>query len=73
MNEHRLYLAATPTFAAMAVLTSVAGSGAQDSLCSIAGVSPLTGMMPMYLLMSLFHSAPWLRLISRRVEGIGRN
>jgi hypothetical protein len=56
-----LSLAAAPTFAIMAVLTAVPGSGA-DMLCSVA--SPLSGMVPMYLLMSAFHSAPWLRLIT---------
>lgn len=63
MSEHRLYLAASPTFAAMAVLTSLAGGGSQDALCAVTGASPFTGMVPMYLLMSLFHSAPWLKLI----------
>jgi hypothetical protein len=64
MSGHRLYLAATPTFVIMAMLTSVAGSGSHDALCSAGGVSALTGMVPMYLLMSVFHSAPWLRLIA---------
>jgi hypothetical protein len=59
-----LYLAATPTFAIMAVLTTVLGRGSVDALCS--GTSPLSGMAPMYLLMSAFHLAPWLKLISRR-------
>jgi hypothetical protein len=27
---------------------------------------PLSGMIPMYLLMSAFHSQPWLKLISSR-------
>ena len=27
---------------------------------------PLSGMAPMYLLMSAFHASPWLELISRR-------
>jgi hypothetical protein len=36
-------------------------------MCSAAhGVSPLSGMVPMYVLMSAFHSVPWLKLISRR-------
>jgi hypothetical protein len=36
-------------------------------LCSAApDASPLSGMVPMYLLMSAFHSAPWLKLISGR-------
>lgn len=58
-----LYLAAAPTFALMALLTVVLGSGSPDALCS--GTSPLSGMVPMYLLMSAFHSAPWLKLMSR--------
>ncbi len=61
-----LGLAAAPTFAVMALLSCVPGAGA-DMMCSSAhGVSPLSGMVPMYLLMSAFHSAPWLKLISRR-------
>jgi hypothetical protein len=64
-----LYLAAAPTFAFMALLTCVLGQGSPDGLCSIAGASKLGGMVPMYLLMSAFHSAPWLKLIaSRRTE-----
>jgi len=62
-----LPLAAAPTFAIMALLT-VLGGGAQDMLCSGAqAASPLSGMLPMYLLMSAFHSAPWLKLISGSV------
>jgi hypothetical protein len=61
-----LCLAAAPTFAIMALLTGVFGAGSPDMLCSAApDASPLTGMVPMYLLMSAFHSAPWLKLISR--------
>ena len=59
-----LYLAAAPTFAVMALLTSFSGSS--DVLCASAGASPLSGMVPMYLLMSAFHLAPWLKLISHR-------
>ena len=62
-----LSLAATPTFAAMALLTAVHGDGMPDMICSAAGEGSLmTGMVPMYLLMSAFHLAPWLRLLSRR-------
>lgn len=61
-----LYLAAAPTFAIMALLTGVLGGGSPDALCSIVSASPLGGMVPMYLLMSAFHSAPWLKLISSR-------
>jgi hypothetical protein len=65
-----LYLAAAPTFAIMALLTCVLGGGSPDVLCSVAGASPLSGMVPMYLLMSAFHSAPWLKLMSRRWNGV---
>lgn len=60
-----LALAATPTFATMAVLTAVLGGGPADVLCSAGHGLSLGGMVPMYLLMSAFHSAAWLRLISR--------
>jgi hypothetical protein len=60
-----LCLAATPAFAAMALLTILFGGGPPDIFCSAAhDASPLSGMAAMYLLMSVFHSAPWLKLIS---------
>lgn len=65
-----LYLAAAPTFAIMALLTAVLGRASADVLCSAA--SPLSGMVPMYLLMSAFHLAPWLKLISHRRSGVRR-
>jgi hypothetical protein len=62
-----LCLAAAPSFAIMALLTGGLGGGMPDMLCSAAhGASPLSGMVPMYLLMSAFHAAPWLKLVSRR-------
>ena len=62
-----LYLAAAPTFAIMALLTGVLGGGPPDVLCSAArAASPLSGMVPMYLLMSAFHSAPWLKMFLGR-------
>ena len=61
-------LAAAPTFAIMALLTGVLGGGPQDVFCSAGqGASPLNGMVPMYVLMSAFHSTPWLKLISSRL------
>jgi hypothetical protein len=61
-----LQFAAAPTFAAMALLTAFAGNGAQDPLCATAQHgSPLTGMVSMYVLMSAFHAAPWLRLMKQ--------
>jgi hypothetical protein len=56
-----LCLAASPTFALMALVTAVFGESGMDCM---AVQSPLAGMVPMYLLMSAFHLAPWLRLAS---------
>jgi hypothetical protein len=59
-----LRFAAAPTFALMALLTAYEGSR-QDVLCAfMQDKTPLTGMVPMYLLMSAFHLSPWLKLIS---------
>ena len=62
-----LSLAAAPTFATMALLTATSGGVHPDALC-VTGhhASGLGGMVPMYLLMGAFHSAPWLRLVSSR-------
>ena len=60
-----LSLAAAPTFALMGLLTGLLGGGPQDGLCAHDG-SPLGGMVVMYVLMSAFHAAPWLRLMSAR-------
>ena len=60
-----LCLAAAPSLAIMAVLTGVLGGRTPDLFgASTQDASPLSGMVPMYLLMSAFHSAPWLKLIS---------
>jgi hypothetical protein len=65
-----LGLAAAPTFAIMALLAGASGGGAPDVLCSaLRDASPLGGMVPMYVLMTAFHVAPWLkltRLLERR-------
>jgi hypothetical protein len=63
-----LCLAAAPTFAVMAVLSIFGGSS--DMLCAALHEGPpLGGMARMYLLMSAFHSAPWLKLIAGRRGG----
>jgi hypothetical protein len=59
-------LAATPTFAVMALQTGILDGAPTEMLCSAAHPSPLSGMIPMYLLMSVFHSSPWLKLMPRR-------
>jgi hypothetical protein len=62
-----LSLAAAPIFAIMALLT---GTLEGAPLCAAGqDALSLTGMAPMYWLMSAFHLAPWLRLISSRRSG----
>lgn len=60
-----LCLAATPAFAVMALMTWDSDAG---MICSVdpEAFSILAGMAPMYALMSIFHAAPWLRLLSNR-------
>ena len=67
-----LGLAATPTFAAMALLTATLGGGPADMLCSAGHGSMLGGMVPMYLLMAAFHASAWLRLVSDWRRAVGR-
>ncbi|GMB82440.1 hypothetical protein NN6n1_32230 [Shinella zoogloeoides] len=65
-----LCLAASPTFAIMAWVNA----GDPMALCtSDSGPLPLSGMVSMYLLMSLFHLPPWLMLVSRRVPCLPLN
>ena len=58
-----LALAASPTFALMAW---IAANGAPPMALCASGRSilPVDGMTAMYLLMSLFHLSPWLKLAS---------
>jgi hypothetical protein len=59
-----LGLAAAPAFATMALMTVCLGGG-MEPFCSPHGAL-MSGMIPMYLLMSAFHAGPWLRLIFSR-------
>ena len=68
-SANGLHLAATPTFAIMALLTCVLGDA--SPLCGVA--SPLSGMVPMYLLMSAFHLPPWLKLIASWRNSVSRS
>ena len=61
-----LSLAAAPTFAIMALLTACSAAARRTRCVRPRSASPLGGMVPMYLLMSAFHSAPWLKLIAGR-------
>ena len=61
-----LSLGAAPTFAFMAALTGIHDHGPPEMLCSaMSHASALSGMVPMYGLMSAFHVGPWLKLIAR--------
>jgi hypothetical protein len=56
----------------MALLTAVTGHA--EMICSAAhNASPLSGMVVMYLLMSAFHSAPWLKLVASRRSAVRRS
>lgn len=61
-----LALAASPTFAVMALATALVGGGPGDAFCGTGpqGWAP-GGMAVMYLLMSAFHLSPWLRRRTR--------
>jgi hypothetical protein len=60
-----LGLAAAPAFATMALMTGCLGGGTEPLCSALEQGSLMSGMVPMYLLMSAVHSAPWLRLIAR--------
>jgi hypothetical protein len=56
-----LTLAASPTFALMALIA--ANDAPPIALCSSgSSILPIDGMTAMYLMMSLFHLSPWLRI-----------
>ena len=64
-----LCLAAAPTFAIMALLTVALGGDQMAMMCSTTqDASLLRGMVPMYLLMSVFHAGPWLKLVAGQSE-----
>jgi hypothetical protein len=62
-----LLFAAAPTFGIMALLTAAQSAAMPDVLCSSSrGGWFLTGMVPMYSLMSAFHLTPWLKFVGGR-------
>ena len=64
-----LSLGAAPVFALMALWTGLFGQ--PETLCmSTYDASSLNGMALMYTLMSIFHAAPWMKLIASRWIGV---
>jgi hypothetical protein len=61
-----LGLAAAPAFGTMALMTGCLGGGTEPLCSALEQGSLMSGMVPMYLMMSAVHSAPWLRLIAGR-------
>jgi hypothetical protein len=60
-----LSLAGSPSFALMPWI--MANDAPPIALCSSgSSILPIDGMTTMYLLMSLFHLSPWLKLASSR-------
>jgi hypothetical protein len=66
-----LGIAAAPSFAAMAIITGLLGGYRAGMICGLES-SFLAGMAPMYLLMSVFHFRPWLKLIGDRLNQMRR-
>ncbi len=64
-----LGLAAAPAFAILALWTGLFGSQPGMLCMGMQDASPLNGMALMYALMSIFHAAPWLKLVSSRRIG----
>jgi hypothetical protein len=61
-----LALVAAPAFAIMALISAAPANSPAAMLCGGGQAWPLSGMAVMYLLMSAFHAAPWLRIFSGR-------
>jgi hypothetical protein len=60
-------LAGSPTFALMALIAAT--DAPRMAICAAAqDMLPINGMAWMYLLMSLFHVSPWLKLAAGRAE-----
>ncbi len=56
---------AAPAFATMAVLGGVLDDESASICSSNHGGVPLMGMVSMYVLMSIFHLGPWLKVVAK--------
>ena len=64
-----LGLAASPSFAALAIVSAAQASEPTLPLCAAMPPGPaIGGMTLMYGLMSLFHAAPWFNLLGDRLR-----
>ena len=67
-----LALAASPSFAVMAVISAAQGTSPDAMLCgALQGALPMTGMTAMYVMMSVFHAAPWFGIVGPRFRHRG--
>jgi len=65
LNAHRwLSLAAAPSFVVLALLNHNQ-AGVPAFCAAVPAGSPLSGMVPMYVLMCVVHITPWLTLLNR--------
>jgi hypothetical protein len=61
-----LGVAAAPVFAMLALWTALSGTQPGVLCMDMQGASQLSGMTLRYALMSIFHAAPWIKLVSSR-------
>jgi len=60
-----LSYAAAPVCLALALATAYFETGMGSACGAMASGSPVGGMATMYMVMAIFHSGPWLRLLSK--------
>lgn len=68
-----LGLAAAPTFALMGLRTALFGAHPSMLGTAMRSSSAMSGMTLMYLLMSVFHSSPWVKMLASRMGRVRPN